>query len=1085
MERSTLSLSTLSIRRHIGVFMLTLTIVVLGLFFLSTLQVDLLPSITYPRIGVRLEAPGISPDVAVDEITDPLEEALLATEGVVQIYSRTQEGSVSVDLYFQPGGNIDQALNDATAALNRALNDLPDTIEQPRLFKFDPSQLPVYEMALTSPGLDDSELRVFAEETLNRELGLVPGVSSAEVSGAADEEIQINLDLNRMQTIGVSMTEVLNALSTRNQDISGGQILGQLTEPLTRTIGQFQSVDEIESLILNVAALSSTNETGGAPLSTTQQALQGDQQVYLRDIAEVVDGAAEQRVFVNLNQTPAVKLSLQKQPDANTVVVVDGIKAKLAELVQREIIPAEMVIIPTLDESVFIRNAIRNVAISGLSGMVLAALAVLLFLGSLRQTLIIVLAIPLATLTSIILMRLFGLSMNVFSLGGLALGVGIVVDNAIVMLETIVQGTQTQASNNGYSKQEKILRQAEQSSRQVESALVASTSTNLVAVLPFLMIGGFIALLFNELLLTISFAISASILIALTVVPMLASRLLMVHRSSRVGQTWLLVQFRERFERATLSYCRGLGWVLKWRWQVVVSAILILGISSLGMLEQIPQEILPPINTGQASLVAQFPVGTTLEQNRLVMAKVEAILAEQPETAYAFITAGGSIRGTNLSENPLRGSGSITLKPNADVEAYTQKVSQAIDKLNLVDIRIRVSPGQVRGLITSNSPIRGADIDVMLQGENSQRLSQAGRQVLGALSDQVTGARFRPDNDPDQPELQISPDWERVAALGLSAQQIGETIQTAVEGWVPTQLQQGSRLIDIRVQLDPKSLQMEEQLAQLPLFTEGNQFVQLADVAQIGVGAAPLEIQRINQQPVYLVGGNLAEGARLSDALAEVESVLTTLTLPDGVSLLPSTAAQSNRALQQALQTLGGLAAFLVFVVMAVQYNSLIDPLVILFTVPLALSGGLFGLYITQTAIGATVIVGVVLLVGIVVNNAIIMVELANQIYFQSGQDRQAAILQAAPQRLKPIMMTTMTTVLGMLPLALGIGQGSEFLQPLGIVVFAGLSLATLLTLYIIPCFYVILHNAECQQRGLSLKTKTLPFHRLFQRLRS
>lgn len=1085
MERSPFSLSTLSIRRHIGVLMLTLTVVVLGLFFLSTLQVDLLPSITYPRIGVRLEAPGISPDVAVDEITDPLEEALLATEGVVQIYSRTQEGSVNVDLYFQPGGNIDQALNDATAALNRALNDLPDTIEQPRLFKFDPSQLPVYEMALTSPGLDDSELRVFAEETLSRELGLVPGVSSAEVSGAADEEIRINLDLNRMQTIGVSMTEVLTALSTRNQDISGGRILGQLTEPLTRTKGKFQSVKEIESLILNVAAPSSANETAGAPLSTTQQALQGDQQVYLRDIAEVVDGAAEQRVFVNLNQTPAVKISLQKQPDANTVVVVDGVKAKLAELVQREIIPVEMVMIPTLDESVFIRNAIRNVAISGISGMVLAALAVLLFLRSLRQTLIIVLAIPLATLTAIILMRLFGLSMNVFSLGGLALGVGIVVDNAIVMLETIVQGTQTPVSSNGYSKQEKILRQAEQSSRQVESALVASTSTNLVAVLPFLMIGGFIALLFNELLLTISFAISASILIALTVVPMLASRLLMIRRSSRIGQTWLLVQFRERFERATLSYCRGLGWVLKWRWQVVVSAILILGISSLGMLGQIPQEILPPINTGQVSLVAQFPVGTTLEQNRIVMTKVEDILAEQPETAYAFTTAGGSIRGTNLSENPLRGSGSITLNPNADVEAYTQQVSQAIDQLNLVDTRIRVSPGQVRGLITSNSPIRGADIDVMLQGENSQLLSQAGRQVLGALSDQVTGARFRPDNDPDQPELQISPDWERVAALGLSAQQIGETIQTAVEGWVPTQLQKGSRLIDIRVQLDPKSLQTEEQLAQLPLFTEGNQAVQLADVAKIALGAAPLEIQRINQQPVYLVGGNLAEGARLSDALAEVESVLATLTLPEGVSLLPSTAAQSNRALQQALQLLGGLAAFLVFVVMAVQYNSLIDPLVILFTVPLALSGGLFGLYITQTAIGATVIVGVVLLVGIVVNNAIIMVELANQIHAQSGQDRQVAILQAAPQRLKPILMTTMTTVLGMLPLALGIGQGSEFLQPLGIVVFAGLSLATLLTLFIIPCFYVILHNAGRQQSGHSLKIKTLPFHRLFQRLRS
>lgn len=1063
MERPIFSLSTLSIRRHIGVLMLTVAVIVLGVFFLSTLQVDLLPSITYPRIGVRVEASGISPDVAVDEVTEPLEEALAATEGVVQVYSRTQEDSIGIDLYFQPGGNIDQALNDATAALNRALSDLPDTdtIEQPRLFKFDPSQLPVYEMALTAPGLNKSQLRVFAEETLGRELGLVPGVSSVEVSGATEEEVRINLDLDRMQAVGVGLTAVLDALDERNQDISGGRILGTLAEPLTRTVGQFQSVSEIESLILNVSDNSvNDDEDSDENTSTAQLATQAGQRLYLRDIADVVDEAAEQRVFVNLNQTPAVKVSLQKQPDANTVEVVEGVKAKLADLAQQGRIPAEMVIVPTLDESVFIRNAIRNVAIAGLSGMVLATLAVLLFLGSLRQTLIIVLAIPLATLTAIILMRLFGLSMNVFSLGGLALGVGIVVDNAIVMLETIVQGTdRAPVSNNGYSSSELLLRQAEQSSRQVESALVASTSTNLVAVLPFLMIGGFIALLFNELLLTISFAIAASILIALTVVPMLASRLLTIRWSSRVGQTWFLVGFRDRFERATLTYRRGLVRVLQWRWGVVAIATLILGSSSLLMLDQIPQEILPPINTGQADVVAQFPVGTTLEQNRTVMALVDDILAAQPETAYAFTTAGGAIRGTNLSENPLRGTGTVTLKPNTDVEAYAERVSQAIDALNLVDTRIRVNPGQVRGLITSNSPIRGADIDVLLQGDNPQQLNQAGRQALGILREKVTGARFRPDNDPNQPELQIHPDWERAAALGLSAQQIGETIQTAVEGLVATQLQRDNRLVDIRVQLDPKSIQTEEQLAQLPLFTEDNQQIRLADIARIGPEAAPIEIQRINQRPVYLIGGNLNEGARLSSALAEVESVLAVLDLPEGVTLLPSTAAQSNRELQKALQQLGGLATFLVFVVMAVQYNSLIDPLVILLTVPLALSGGIFGLYVSQTAIGATVIVGVVLLVGIVVNNAIIMVELANQIHAQSGQDRQTAILQAAPQRLKPILMTTMTTVLGMLPLALGIGQGSEFLQPLGIVVFAGLAFATLLTLFIIPCFYVILHN--------------------------
>lgn len=1041
-QNRSFSLSSLAIRRHIGVLVLTLAVVVLGLFFLSSLQVDLLPSITYPRIGVRVDTPGVSPEVAVDEVTQPLEEALSATEGVVQVFSQTREGQVRLDLFFQPGGDIDQALNEATATLNRARNRLPDTIEQPRLFKFDPSQLPVYEMALTSPNQGDTQLRVFAEETLARELSVIPGVSAVDVSGAAPEEVRVNLDLQRMQALGVGLAQILNTFEQRNQDISGGRLQGSTAEPLTRTIGQFQSAQDIEDLIL-----------------TTQTSTEDDsarQRVYLRDIATVIDGTAEQRVFVNLNQQPAVKVSLQKQPDANTVQVVKGIKARLDFLRQQQVIPPQMVIIPTLDESVFIENAVFNVAIAGITGTVLATLAVLLFLGSLRQTLIITLAIPLATLTAIGLMKLFGLSLNVFSLGGLALGVGIVVDNSIVMLETIVQGMNQPYSSKSPSQR---LAQAAEQSRQVESALVAATSTNLVAVLPFLLIGGFIALLFNELLLTISFAIAASIGVALTVVPMLTTRLLMVSGSSRIDQTWLIRTFQERFEQATYSYRRSLEWVLHRRGIVVAIATITLGGSSLWMLNQLPQEILPPINTGQASLRAQFPPGTTLEKNREVMTLVDDVLAQQPETAYAFTTAGGSLFGTNVSENPLRASSTITLQSGTDIEAYVERVSRAIEQLHLVDIRIRINPGRVRGLITSNSPLRGADIDVVLQGEDTPSLNQAGRQILRTLGEQVSAARFRPDNDPQQPELQIYPDWERAIELGLSAQLIGETIQTAVDGSVPTQLQRDNRLVDIRLQLDPTSLQTREQLAQIPLSVAGNRPIRLADIARIESGQSPVEIQRINQRPVFLIAGNLTEGARLSTALNEVKTALSKLELPPDVSRLPSSTAQGNQELQRALMVLGGLAVFLVFVVMAVQYNSLIDPLVILLTVPLALAGGILGLYLTQMAIGATVIVGVVLLVGIVVNNAIILVERANQIQGQGHLDCQTAMLKAAPERLRPILMTTITTVLGMFPLALGMGQGSEFLQPLGVVVFSGLSFATLLTLFVIPCFYLILHE--------------------------
>ncbi|MEH2173728.1 efflux RND transporter permease subunit [Nostoc sp.] len=1061
------SLSAIAIRQHIGTLMLTVAVIVIGVFFLTTIQVDLLPSITYPRIGVRLEAPGISPEVAVDEITRPLEEALAATENVVQVFSRTREGQVSLDLYFQPGGDIDQALNDATAAFNRGRGQLPDTIEEPRLFKVDPSQLPVYELALTSTSLQGKDLRVFADEELTRELSVVPGVASVDVSGGAEEEVRVLVDLNRLQALGVGLNDVLNELTARNQDTSGGRILGQNSEPLTRTVGRFQNAKEIENLSLEVSSPASP-ASSASPASPAPS-----RRVYLRDFAEVIDDTEEQRVFVYLNRQPAVKFSIQKQPEANTITVVDAVKRRIEQLRQSGLIPADMTLSPTTDESVFIRNSLNDVIFSGISGALLAAAAVLLFLGSFRQTFIISLTIPLCTLAAIALMRIFGLTLNVFSLAGLTLGVGQAIDTSVVILENISEKTGMTPNQKEMEAGEQRSRGAEEkgrnsrffidsaiaASQEVESALVAATGANLVSVVPFLLIGGFIALLFNELILTISFAVAASLVVAITVVPMLSSRLLGIRWSSRISEFWLLRQFNHRFEDATRGYGNFLTKVLRYRLLVVIAALGILGGSSFFMFGQIPQEILPRISTGQANLRAQFPPGTPLATSEKVMQIVDDILLKQPETESAFTTVGGSLFGSNTTENPLRASSTINLKPGTDVEAFVKKVTQEFNKLNLAGILLRLNPGQVRGLILSNSPVQGSEVDVILQGENEENLTQAGAQVLQALQERAKLATFRPDADPRQPEIQIRPDWERVSALGLSAQQIGATVQTAIEGSVPTQIQRGNRLVDVRVQLNKEAIQRPSQLEQLPLFTENNQLIRLSDVANIQEGQAPGEVQRINQRQAFIVAGNLSEGASLGEAIAEVNEVLKDVDLPDGVSIVPSSAQETNQQLQDALKTLGALATFLIFVVMAVQYNSLIDPLVIMFTVPLALAGGIFGLYITQTAIGATVIVGVVLLVGIVVNAGILMVELANQIRDEIGCSRQIAIMKAAPQRLRPIIMTTVTTILGLFPLALGIGEGSEFLQPLGIVVFFGMAIATMLTLFIIPCFYILLHD--------------------------
>ncbi|MBW4569085.1 MAG: efflux RND transporter permease subunit [Tolypothrix carrinoi HA7290-LM1] len=1056
---SGLSISAIAIRQHIGTLMLTLAVIVMGIYFMTTIQVDLLPAITYPRIGVRLEAPGISPEVAVDEITRPLEEALSATENVVQVFSRTREGQVSLDLFFEPGGDIDQALNDATAAFNRGRGQLPETIEEPRLFKVDPSQLPIYELALTSTSLQGKDLRVFADEELSRELSVIPGVAAVDVSGAAEEEVRVLVDLNRLQALNIGLTDVLDELTERNQDTSGGRILGQNSEPLTRTVGRFRDAKEIENLSLEVSS----------PTSTTPPP--PSRRVYLRDFAEVIDGTEDQRVSVYLNRQPAVKLSVQKQPDANTITVVDGVKQRIEQLRQSGLIPADMVLTATTDESRFIRNSLNDVIFNAISGALLAAAAVLLFLGSLRQTFIISLAIPLCSLAAIAMMKLFGLSLNVFSLAGLTLGIGQAIDTSVVILENISEKAGKTPNQREGDKETRRLGDKENSkffiesaiasSQEVESALVAATAANLVSVVPFLLIGGFISLLFNELILTIAFAVAASLVVAVTVVPMLTSRLLAIRWSSGISKFWLLRQFNRRFEDATRLYASFLRKILRFRLIVVTAALLILGGSSFFMVGQIPQEILPRISTGQANLRAQFPPGTPLVTSQKVMQVVDDILMKQPETEYAFTTVGGSLFGNNTSENPLRASSTINLKEGTDVEKYVQKVTQQLNKLNLAGILLRLSPGQVRGLILSNTPAQGSEIDVILQSEDEEKLRQAGAQVLQALEEKATSAKFRPDADPRQPEIQIRPDWERVADLGLTAQQIGATIQTAIEGSVPTQIQRGNRLVDVRVQLNTEAIQRPSQLEGLPLFTENNKQIRLLDVARIEEGQAPGEVQRINQRQAFIIAGNLSEEASLGEALAEVNQVLQSIKLPEGVSIVPSSAQETNQQLQDALKTLGALAVFLIFVVMAVQYNSLLDPLVIMFTVPLALAGGIFGLYITKTAIGATVIVGVVLLVGIVVNAGILMVESANQIREEENCTRQIAILKAAPQRLRPIMMTTVTTILGLFPLALGIGEGSEFLQPLGIVVFFGMAIATLMTLFIIPCLYILLHEFQ------------------------
>ncbi|AKJ02050.1 efflux RND transporter permease subunit [Archangium gephyra] len=1062
-------LSALAVRRPVGTLMLAATVVVLGLFFLFRLPVDLLPAITYPRIGVRVDAPGVAPSVAVEEITRPLEEALAATEGVVQVYSQTREGQVSINLFFQPGGDVDQALNDATAAVNRARGNLPDTLEQPRLFKVDPSQQPVVEFALTSPGLSGRALRIFADEGLARELAVVPGVAAVDVSGGAVEEVQVLVDLQRLQSSRLGLVEVLQALAAENQDISAGRLEGRRAESLVRTVGRFRDASELERLTFLVESAPAPPGATGTPAPPVAPPQQ--RKILLGDFATVVDGTEDERVFVTLNGQPAVKVSVQKQPDANTVEVVDAVKARVEELRRRGQLPEGTVLTATLDESVFIKRSIQDVAVSGLIGAALASLMVLLFLGSLRQTFIVVLSIPLGTLMAVSLLSLADASLNIFSLGGLAVGIG-AVDSCIVVLENIVRGVEERrrrAEGNGGADTlplSELIPLTQARATELESALVASTTTNLVAVVPFLLIGGFVALLFNELILTVLFTVGASLVTALTVIPSLAARLLAIRKTSGLSRLKPVRWFGARVERLTQGYGSLLARALAHRLAVLAAVFVGLGLLAALLLPLLSTELLPRVGTGQARLVVQLPPGLPLADNQRLMKQVDALLMRQPETRYVFTTVGGFLFGTATSENALRSSSTITLEPGTDVQAYVSRVNAEMAKLNLVGIRLRLAPEQIRGLITSNSPVR-AEVDVVLEGEDPQALERAGRQVVAALDEKAKLARFRPDADPVQPEVQVRRDPERAGLLGLSSGDIGQAVQTALEGTIATQLQRGERLVDVRVKLAREALRTRSELEQLPLVYAGQAPVRLSEVASVSEGTTPAEIQRINQRQVFIIAGDLTEGASLGDALAETERILSDVELPPGVSLMESNAARSNRELQRSLFVLGALAVFLVLTVMAVQYDSLVDPLVILFTIPLALVGGTVGLVVTGVAMGATALIGMVMLVGVIVGNGIILVELANQLREESpGLSRLEAMHRAAPLRLRPILITTLLATLGLVPIALGFGEGTELLRPLALVTLSGLSLGTLLTLFVVPCLYVSLHALVAWRPG-------------------
>ncbi|SEA61670.1 efflux RND transporter permease subunit [Alkalimonas amylolytica] len=1032
----TSAITSWAIDRPVGTLALASVILVLGLFFIQRLPVDLLPHIEYPQIRVTVNYSGVAPEVMEEQVTRVLERNLASVENLVHIDSRASEGRTNVNLHFSYGTNLDVALQNASRALELARTQLPRDIEPPRLYKFDPSQAPIWQAGFSSPIRTEVDVRDWIENRLTPHLIAIEGVSSVEAAGGLEREVQVVLDQHRLAAYQLTMQDVIQQLAAENVDIAGGWVTSARFDVMSKTEGRFRSVEDIEQLLL--------------PLPGS------DQRIRLREVASVTDSFREQRVFSRLNGVPAVQLSVFKLPEANTVDVVEQVQSVIAQLDRSGFIPADMAVQAINDPAFFIRGAIASVSSAAILGGSLAMLVVWLFLGSVRKSFVIGLSIPIALMATFALMGQGGLTINIISLGGLALGIGLLLDNAIVMLENIFRHNEQlhKAPNQA----------AKEGSAEVASAVIAGTMTNLAAVVPFLLITGMAALVFREMILTISFAILATLVAALTLVPMLAALLGKVRWQSGLSQSLPVRSFHRLLDKLRQGYGCLLAWVLKARWWVLAATVVAF-LGSYQLFQQLGGEFLPPVDDGSVSVRIALPPGTPPQETEAISREVEALLASMPHVETLFALVGGHLSGGIVNERPGVANFRLQLtpasqRPEMTAGQWVSHTQQALQQLSLPGARISVRPPSIRGLRFGRA---GADFSVAIVGEDLASLHRVSNQIAVLLQDVPGLQGLETAREEQSPLLQIRVDRERAADFGLGVAEVGQAIRQAVHGAVPSRFVDQTREYDIRVQLPRAQVQDAEQLGNLLLFRQQGQTVFLRDLAQFELTDGPAHIERENQSRLLRMNAdiNTAE-SDVASLMAEVERRLVDLELPDQFSLILGGQWETMQETQRELGLVIVLSIFLVFVVLAVQYEKLSNPLVIIAAAPMSLMGVVLALWLTGSLLSAPVLIGVVLLIGIVVNNAILLVEYI-ELGRAEGKAMEQAIIEAGQVRLRPILMTTLTTVLGMTPLAIGLGEGAEIMQPLAISVIGGLLGAMLLTLLLVPVLYLLIIGASEQ----------------------
>jgi HAE1 family hydrophobic/amphiphilic exporter-1 len=1045
-----------SLRRRVTISMVAVALVLFGLVAFGRLSINLLPDLSYPSLTVETKLAGAAPAEMESLVSRPIEEAVGVVSGVKRLTSVSKPGLSQVTLEFQWGRNMDFASLDVRQKID--LVRLPREVVKPVLLRFDPANDPVLRLYLMG-GDDLYQLRYVAEEVLKKDLESTEGVAAIKVNGGYEEEIQVKVDEGKLALLGLSIQEVNDRLLRENVNQAGGSLYEEEARYLVRSNNEFLGLEDIR----HTALLTRDGRT-----------------VRIEDVAEVSRGHKQREVITRFDGQEAVELAIYKEGDANTVQVSKAVSRRLEGTAKE--LPEGIEVVTGVDQSEFIQASIREVLNNALLGGAIAIAVLLLFLKDLRSTVIIGISIPISIVTTFFLMYRTGTTLNIMSLGGLALGVGMLVDNAIVVLEAIFKRREA-----GESAVDAALHGASEVGR----AVAASTLTTVAVFLPVIFLQGIAAQLFRDMALTVSFALLASLAVALTLIPMMAAiaggaedavkrrpvsteggrlrramRFVMVQipiyvvmavrsvlRWIGLGLAFLVKPISMAFDKLMAlvsgAYPKVLRGALQARVVVLALALVALAVA-VWMVPGLGFDLIPSFSQGEFSFLVELPEGTPLEITDGFLAEVDSILTGDARVESHSTISGG--RGLSLTSTGTEGenTGRIQVRMAADT---TPEQEAAV----IADLRRRLEgTDQVRfeferpTFFSFRTPI-----EVEVYSDDLTELHTVANDLQSRI-DGVPGlVDVKSSADLGNPELQIVFHRNQLAQLGLNLGDVADTLRNKVQGEVATRFTEGDREIDIVVRSVEIGEASVHDVKDFIVAQRNGVPIYLKSVADVSLVQGPSEIRRIGQKRTAVISGNIS-GRDMGAVATDVRQVLKEQVYPAGVTATLSGQEEERAEALGSLLMAMGLAIFLVYLVMASQFESFLHPFVIIFTLPLGAIGVVWALALSGRSINIVAMIGAVMLAGIVVNNAIVLVDAVNQ-RRRSGTEKKEALIAAGSDRLRPILMTSATTILGLLPMAMGLGEGAELRAPLAITVIGGLTVATLLTLVVIPVVYSLL----------------------------